>query len=64
MNSQKKNVNDSYEIKEMIGQGGFGKVYKVIHKVTGMVRALKVIPKSKLKKEFEEKLIEETTILS
>lgn len=29
-----------------------------------MVRAMKVIPKSKLKKEGEEKLIEETSILS
>jgi calcium-dependent protein kinase len=29
-----------------------------------MIRALKVIPKSKLQKEGEEKLIEETTILS
>lgn len=27
-----KNINDAYLIKEMIGEGGFGKVYKVVHK--------------------------------
>ncbi|CAD8118042.1 unnamed protein product [Paramecium sonneborni] len=58
-----KNVNESYLIKEMIGQGGFGKVYKVVHKQTGMTRALKMILKEKMKQEDQEKLLEETSIL-
>jgi calcium-dependent protein kinase len=36
MNSGK-NVNDHYDIHEMIGQGGFGKVYKVVHRITSIL---------------------------
>ncbi|CAD8074409.1 unnamed protein product [Paramecium primaurelia] len=61
--NSKKNINDSYLIKEMIGQGGFGKVYKVVHKQTGMIRAVKMILKEKMKQEDEERLLEETAIL-
>ncbi|CAK75108.1 unnamed protein product (macronuclear) [Paramecium tetraurelia] len=61
--NSKKNVSEFYTIKEMIGQGGFGKVYKVVHRQTGMIRAMKLILKSKLKKEDQEKLLEETSIL-
>ncbi|CAD8141750.1 unnamed protein product [Paramecium pentaurelia] len=61
--NSKKNVSEFYTVKEMIGQGGFGKVYKVVHRQTGMVRAMKLILKSKLKKEDQEKLLEETNIL-
>ncbi|CAD8125723.1 unnamed protein product [Paramecium sonneborni] len=61
--NSKKNINDSYLIKEMIGQGGFGKVYKVVHKQTGMIRALKMILKENMKKEDEERLLQETGIL-
>ncbi|CAK91783.1 unnamed protein product (macronuclear) [Paramecium tetraurelia] len=61
--NSKKNINESYLIKEMIGQGGFGKVYKVVHKQTGMIRAVKMILKEKMKQEDEERLLEETAIL-
>jgi calcium-dependent protein kinase len=37
----------------LIGEGGFGKVYKVLHKQTGIARALKVIKRSTLNQENE-----------
>lgn len=33
-----KNVLDFYEMKELLGQGGFGKVYKTVHKSTGFFK--------------------------
>lgn len=38
---------ESYELKEIIGQGSFGIVFKAIEKATGQIVALKVIQKSK-----------------
>ncbi|CAD8053433.1 unnamed protein product [Paramecium sonneborni] len=61
--NSKKNVSEFYVIKEMLGEGGFGKVYKAVHRQTGMIRAIKLILKSKLNKEDQEKLLEETSIL-
>ncbi|KAM3136552.1 hypothetical protein pb186bvf_011355 [Paramecium bursaria] len=61
--NSKKNINESYTIKELIGQGGFGRVYRVIHKSTGLSRAMKVILKEKMKKEDQDKLLEECSIM-
>jgi calcium-dependent protein kinase len=41
-------VQDDYEFKDELGEGTFGKVYKGIHKVTGEVRAIKQISRSKI----------------
>ncbi|CAD8200199.1 unnamed protein product [Paramecium octaurelia] len=61
--NSRKNVGEYYVIKELIGQGGFGKVYKVTHRQTGMVRAMKQILKQRMKKEDQQKLLQETQIL-
>ena len=37
-----------YKIIKNLGEGAFGKVYLVEHKITGMVRAMKVIKKSSM----------------
>ena len=47
----------------MLGQGAYGKVWKVTHKTTGLVRAMKQLKKSALIKEEEERLLQEMKIL-
>ena len=37
---------DNYQMGKMLGEGKFGQVYQAIHKKTGMLVALKKIPKS------------------
>ena len=47
----------NYEILEVIGKGGYGEVKKVRHKELDVVRALKVIKKSRYKSTAEIKMI-------
>lgn len=56
--SERKNpIEDNYEILEVVGKGGFGEVRKVRHKELDVIRALKIIKKSKYKTAAEIKLI-------
>ena len=43
---------DQYEREELLGEGGFGRVYKGRHKETGQVVALKYIDLSKQSKSL------------
>ena len=36
-----KKLEDDYELKEILGQGCFGSVYKAVHKASGKLRAIK-----------------------
>ncbi len=54
-------VNEKYEIVEKIGKGAFGEVKKVKEKLTGCIRAMKVIPKDKC--EASSKFGDEIKIL-
>ena len=38
-----KKLEDDYELKEILGQGCFGSVYKAVHKASGKLRAIKQI---------------------
>jgi len=53
-----------YKIIKLIGEGGFGKIYKVIHNESGMIRAMKTIKKSYVaKQDDEKKFLKEIEIL-
>ena len=43
-----KDITEVYDIGDKIGQGGYGKVYKAIHKESGLTRAIKKIKKKNL----------------
>ena len=59
-----KKPNDNYIISKSLGEGGFGSVVKVIHKNTGQVRAMKIIPNNNLKQGYtEEEIFREINIL-
>jgi len=52
-----KNIEDHYELGEMIGRGGYGTVRRAKHKVSEKEWALKTIFKSSLKNEREVELL-------
>ena len=61
---QSGNPFDNYKILKELGHGTFGQVYKIIHKKTGNIRAMKIIPKNNLKPGFTDKdIISEITIM-
>jgi serine/threonine protein kinase len=45
--SRKNPIEVNYEVLEVIGRGGYGEVKKVRHKELDIIRALKIIKKSK-----------------
>ena len=56
-------VSDHYEVKEMLGEGAFGCARKVIHKCTGVERAMKTIMKTFVKLSRVENMLLEVEIL-
>ena len=56
-------IQQYYRTGVVLGQGAYGKVWKVTHKTTGLVRAMKQLKKSALIKEEEERLLQEMNIL-
>ena len=56
-------IEKQYKIVEVIGQGSLGKVVKVIHKLSGIVRAMKIIKQKSIKIQQEELKDNEINIL-
>ncbi|CAD8097613.1 unnamed protein product [Paramecium sonneborni] len=56
-------INSYYKFDKVLGQGGFGKVWKVTHKITNLVRAIKQIKKSSILKEEKQRMFSEMNIL-
>ncbi len=56
-------ITKDYQILNLLGKGGFGEVKKVIHKLTGDVRAMKIIKKDLVDESFLTSLANEIKIL-
>jgi len=46
VNERKNPIENTYEIMETIGKGGYGEVKKMRHKELNVIRALKILKKS------------------
>ena len=66
INLKEGSVYDHYRPESVLGEGAFGKVLKVTHKGSGLLRAMKVLKRDKIRDEDNYnigKLFEEFTIL-
>jgi Protein kinase domain len=45
----RENVKTDFENKELLGEGSFGKVYKVVHRESGQLFAIKVVSKERMR---------------
>jgi calcium-dependent protein kinase len=63
-NRNMKKYDETYEIIEPIGEGAFGKVFKIIHKQSNEIRAMKIISKNKKLYDDKGKVLKEIEILS
>ncbi|CAG9321967.1 unnamed protein product [Blepharisma stoltei] len=62
--SQKKgSAEEYYTVLKKLGSGGFGTVYQVIDKRTGIERAMKELPRSKMTQEASVQMLSEVEIL-
>ena len=59
----KGNLLDYYDVRTLLGQGGFGKVYSAVSKSSGTLRAIKALDKSTLTKDSAERVQREIEIL-
>ncbi|CAK86645.1 unnamed protein product (macronuclear) [Paramecium tetraurelia] len=63
VNLKQGNIHKYYVTGEVLGEGSYGKVWKVTHKNSGMVRAMKQLKKSSLILEEQQRLFAEVNIL-
>jgi len=63
IHEKKGKITNDYEVLSVIGKGGFGEVKKVIHKLTGDIRAMKIIKKESCDEGYLKSLSNEINIL-
>lgn len=64
INQNSGQLRDNYEVKELIGEGAYGSVRKVTHRLTGENRAIKIISKKTIKNdEDRENILREISVL-
>ncbi|CAK64108.1 unnamed protein product (macronuclear) [Paramecium tetraurelia] len=63
INLKSGSIHKYYETGEILGQGAYGKVWKVTHKNTGMIRAMKELKKKSIIIEEQQRLFAEMNIL-
>lgn len=63
INEKRGKVSNDYEVHETIGKGGYGEVKKVVHKITGETRAMKIIKKESCDEGYLKSLTNEINIL-
>jgi calcium-dependent protein kinase len=63
INEKKGKVTNDYDVGEVIGKGGYGEVKKVVHKITGETRAMKIIKKESCDEGYLKSLTNEINIL-
>jgi len=56
-------VKNTYDVGDVLGEGGYGQVRKVTHRVTGLERALKTVTKSKLSAKDKNRMLLEVALL-
>lgn len=63
VNQKKGTLESTYDMGELIGEGGFGEVYSCYHIETDEERAVKVMVKSTKKESINEEIVKEYNIL-
>lgn len=63
VSEKKGKISNDYDILTVVGKGGYGEVKKVIHKLTGDVRAMKIIKKESCDEGYLKSLSNEINIL-
>lgn len=62
---QSNSIEDHYKILKLIGKGAFGSVFKVEHKLSGKIRAMKMIDRDNIyNQDDEQKFLKEIEILT
>lgn len=63
VHEQKGKIKAKYRILDTLGKGSYGEVKRIQHKNTGEYRAMKIIQKEEVSKEFVQSLLNEIDIL-
>lgn len=52
-------IDETYEIREILGQGGFSTVYRAVHRESSLERAIKIVAKNSINESQKNTLIDE-----